>query len=426
MKRILLFLLAPLIGFFCQTTHAEPKSFGLTLTLPGNEIALESNTSAPPPTSLSENWYSVSLERGELVVDTVTKTRDPDSVVVTRKLSGSSTNLAVPQEMDNNPRHALALPVGAILGFRFSDSGYPDSKPPTIRIGRHASLLATPVLLRANWRQDVNLDSGRWSVGTEHERRKDGQVLAGSMSIVAFSPQSERHMLVPPARVMTFARQELLWLGQMTSTKTLDLILRRTWVTGEVDYVLIVGNSKGFAYLDQDRPFKSFSSGIGEYETFERHSSQSRQPPGKLNTKSSFSISEGFWNSALGKLDENDLPGTIADRLLKLNSEPVRFTFEYVPYLRTRANEASSTNPDYVWEGPLHVKIHFRQTSQVLLQASSLDGGGFGVTVGYMNGEIAIGISMSPHYNNSFTYYWVWSEIDGRFLRLLKVQLQGC
>jgi hypothetical protein len=257
-------------------------------------------------------------------------------------------------------------------------------------------------------------------------RRKDNRLLAGSLAVIASGPGKERRVLVPPAAGMAFVRQELLWLGRMTPTQAIDLLLRRTWITGEVDYVLVLGNSMGFAYLDEDRPFMAFSSGADDSESFVRHTAQSRQPPNGSFGVASFSVSAEAWNIAFQKLADSGLPGTLVDRVLTLDAEPLRFTVEYLPRWSAEHGVRTSTTEDYSREGPLLIKVHFRGRTQVLLQTGSLEDGAFRLQVGHINGEAAIQVSLSPRYNNSFVYYWVWSQIDGRFLRLLKSHSQGC
>jgi hypothetical protein len=42
------------------------------------------------------------------------------------------------------------------------------------------------------------------------------------------------------------------------------------------------------------------------------------------------------------------------------------------------------------------------------------------------DGEVAIHMDYVPHYNNSFTRWWVWDEASARFRRWLDYQSQGC
>ena len=107
-----------------------------------------------------------------------------------------------------------------------------------------------------------------------------------------------------------------------------------------------------------------------------------------------------------------------------LNGEKIRFSFEYLP--RLAANDSGPSSSQFMWEGPVLVRAHFRGKSQILQQTGPLDGSALRLQVDMLDNEPAIEMSWAPHYNNSFVNYWVWSERDKRFLRLSRAQAQGC
>lgn len=427
MYRVLVKTLFLALLAFNQAVHAELVPPQLFVTLPGDVLAIDSPGSQPPPSELPFQWYSVSIDSGNLRVDSATRTRSPDWTVVRRstgvtEIGGTVADSTAATEP---ARHALALPTSALLAFRF-DGGEPITSSPLIPFGTYPSA-APPFLLSADLRVAVAIGNESWTLSTEHARRKDGQLLAGSLALAATSPSGERLILVPPAAGMAFLRQEVLWVGRVTSSSLPSLILRRTWVTGEIDYVVTFDGAIGYARFDPDRAMRSFSSGVEEYESFERHVAQRRQPPNGKFGAAALAMSEDLWNASFERITETGLPGTLLDRQLSANAAgPVRFTVEYLPRWTAGDKERSSTNPEFFWEGPLLVKIHFRGKSQVLLQLGNLDGGPFRIQLDQLNGELAIEAAVSPHYNNSFVYYWIWSEADGRFLRLLSSHSQGC
>lgn len=52
--------------------------------------------------------------------------------------------------------------------------------------------------------------------------------------------------------------------------------------------------------------------------------------------------------------------------------------------------------------------------------------GQFSLSVGVVNGKAGVKIDHQPHYNNSFTRYWIFDETETRFRQLQSEQSQGC
>jgi hypothetical protein len=389
-----------------------------------------------PPAKLKFQWYSVSLlKNGSLEIGSVTQTRSPDWIVT---VEPSEDEPVAPV----SHAHTLALPDSALLGFRFlgeDDAGKNQEEPAThpqrVRLGTYPSA-AQPFVLTTGTRIPITIGKESWILFTEYERRNDGRLLDGSVALVATDPSGERMVLVPPAVGMAFTRQEVLWIGRIATrirepkeNVPPSFILRRTWITGEVDYIVVIEGETGYAYFDPDRAIQSVS--YCQERGAARHVVQHRQPPTGEFGSAAFKVPLDVWTNLEKQISATGLPGTLFDRQLVVNGETIRFTFEYLPSFEI-AEDASiqdtSRSPYYPW-GKVLVKVHFRGKSQVLT-GSSADGSDgdfpFRVQVGQLNGELAIRAEAYPTYCTHLLYYWVWSEADGRFLRLLKSDSQCC
>lgn len=416
MRRILALSVLLLL---CCHAYADPAPPTLLLTTPGEVMVTDVPLQALPPRRMTRAWYAVSLKDGALVLDRVVTTRKPDWTLTTRStaIAGGPTEMAAPEVPP--ARHALDMPDAAVLGFRLSDTT--DSEA-AFKAGVYPSFLRLPVLVQDRWKASFSVDGADWTLLTQSSRRKDGALLAGSLAL--FADNGRRQLLLPPAHGMAFERQELLWVGRLRPDSELDLLVKRIWITGEVEYVLRVGHALGYALIDPDRPIQFFSSGVEESEATDVHVAHKRQlPQGKFGL-AAFSVGEEAWNSALAEAERQGLPAFLFDRQLSLNDEKVRFTMEYLPRIVNSGSAPSSSM--LMWEGPIIIKAHFRGKTQALLQTGAQDGGGLRLQLGLHDGEPAIQMSFSPHYNNGFEVWWVWDATQQRFVRLYKVHQQGC
>jgi hypothetical protein len=425
MKTALFPLFAFIFAILSLPVQAELSHPMLVISMSGEALSIDMPEHPPePPMRLQDPWYSVSLDGSDLVLERSETTRRPDWSLSVRNTGTASTSSS-----DTRPvRHAVDMPGNALLAFRairwISSGGKEDVN---FKPGKYTSFLPLPEKLHDRWKQSFNKDGKIWTVSTESIRRKDGALLAGSLALVATSDTGERRILVPPAHGMAFEKQELLWLGSLGPHSDFDVLLKRTWVTGEIDYILNIGQSLGCGKFDPDYPHSYFSQGIDEYEGINTHFSQQRPLPTGNFGSAAFSIPEEEWNQAVYAATEKKLPELLFDRKLTMNSESVRTTIEYLPRLEFEAwLTPSSRCNDLYGKDDVLVKVHFRGKSQTLLQIGTLDGTPFRLQVGMLDGEPALEISWYPHYNNGFVYYWVWSEKEGRFLRLSKAHSQGC
>jgi hypothetical protein len=393
----------------------------MALTTPGEVLAGLPGHAPPPPRTLPAPWYAVSLKDGSLVLTAVQATRKPDWREI---FESTGTPAAGDTPEQPRPQHALALPDSALIGFQLSDTEY--GSPLPVPVGSYPSALPLPVVLRDRWAAIVKLDGKAWHLSTAVMRRKDGGPLAGSLSLVAALDSGEKRVLLPPTTGAAFEREELLWLGTVHSDHgdpEIDILVKRTLLTGKVEYVLKLGNAMGSVMFDPDHPYAVFSSGIEAYVDTEVHVRQHRPlPPAKFGT-AAFSIAEEAWNPAVDAAEKEGLPKLLFDRQLQLDGENLRFTIEYLPRVDAGGSPLSVED---AWAGPVIVKAHFRGNAQVLLETARLDDGPFTLQVGKLGGKTAIQVANQPHYNNSFLYYWAWDGQQQRFIRLYKRQEQGC
>jgi|GEM_PF-4494243 len=372
MYRIIIRALFLALLAFNHAAHSEPVARELLVTLPGDNLEFHSYEPLEretPPAKTSFQWYSASLlENGSLKIGSVTQTRLPDWVTTvnfTNTAETSDTSATSAAEVEPvNYEHALDLPDSALLGFKFYDPDEPITDSPLIPLGTYPSA-AQPFLLTTELRVPVTIGKESWTLSTEYVRRKDGKLLAGSLALIATNSSGRRMVLVPPAAGMAFTRQEVLWVGSIAirtrapkDSVPPSLILRRTWITGEIDYIVLIDGVMGDAYFDPDRAMRSFSSGEGEHEPlqFFRHVSQHRQPPSGGFGVAAFEVPNDGW-FGLGKpIAETGLPETLFDRQLVVNDEPVRFTLEYLPSYVSYPEEPSSASKQFLWEEQLFTR----------------------------------------------------------------------
>ena len=460
MSRVIvqIFFLALLV--FSHAARSEPE-VGLHVTLPGDIMCCDTPEQQAPPAKLPYWWYSASINGGNLKIEPVTQTRQSDWIV-TRRPINPSANSGADGNAKSTPNHSLDLPGPALLGFRFSDRlsdiyGYKDliTSPPLIPFGTYPSA-AAPFLLTTDLRVPIGKGKDSWILSTEYIRRKDGKLLAGSLSLIATNPSGERMVVVPPGGG-AFIRQEVLWVGRIAArTRNIpkdsvlpSLIMRRTWLTGGIDYVVVIDGAIGGANFNPDRP-TSFSNFADDDEVESRHITQHRQPPSDefgVIALDVLGVREELWD-ALSRIEATGMPGMLFDRQLVMNTEPVRFTIEYLPvYSESRWH--TSSGEEIFWQAQALLKVHFRGKSQVLLQVAGVGIDSLRVHIGQLltfafvmslvvmakprplagfktksvteltrrlvNGGLAIQASTNFEHTG-FSDYWVWSEADGRFL----------
>lgn len=378
----------------------------LQLSLPGEPIR---NTEPG-------RWLAATLDEQGLLLTPVAGMRRSDWTLLLQETATDPETRRTRAEFTEQKPDALALPEGALLALQSAGG----------TAGRHANALEAPVLLREGWRQRVVLQGEHWLLEAEARHGTDGRLLAGSMSIMATKlGETQRTELLPPAVGMAFLRQELLWVGRTAGQGLPDLLLRRTWITGEVDYVTVMAGERAVATLDADHPWQKLNDGAEELASTARHA-QARPLVGGRFGVAAFRLAEEEWNSALARQAETATAATLFDRQLRVDDEALRFTADYLPRWEGGESAENSTAPGFAWAGPAVLKVHFRGTTQALVQAGALDGSPLRVQVGRVGGEPAIEVQLQPNPTTSLLQRWVWDANERRFVRLLKQQDQGC
>lgn len=404
---------------------ADAPALSLFLSAAGEASPFGMPDTAQPPWKLPAPWYAVSLQDGQLHVDPVHRTRAPDWHQ-DYKITDPAQH---PADEGPTPRHALDLPDGALLGLRLAEAAdlLKSSRP--LRTGNYPSALPVPITLHDRWQATAQVNGQSWHLSTTSQRRKDGALLAGSLSLLAQRDGGAAIVLLPPTAGGAFEREELLWLGSLhasAATPDVDFLLKRTLLTGEVQYLMRLDGVIGTTMFDPDHAYDVFSSGIEAYQTTERHAQQMRPPPPERIDGPSFAIPDTDWNAALDAASKDKLPKTLFDRQLMLDGDKLRITIEYLPSVEATGTpgEIYLSSGSSFSNGPLLVKAHFRGKTQILLRAERLDDA-FSLLAGMLRGEPAIMMGV-PYYNNYMSYDWVWDAAQQRFVRLYQAQAQGC
>lgn len=429
---------------------AQAAEYRLELGYPGDELH---QGNRPKKTKLSswvatQRWSALVLKDGALFVEPVTEATESDWVSVSGGDADRMLEGRAPKRSAKPTGISLKSPAGTIVLARLVDQF---GSPVAMNPGQYASSVPSMVL-REEWMASAEIAGRKWRFYTRHQKRPDGRLLAGSLEILADDLQSNlrQMVLLPPASGMAFAKQELLWLGDLDGDAEPDILLKRTLLSGHVDIVLVVGTMRQFVSHDPDLPASFFSSGVEpESNGFSWNRNRPLVVPISFASHGIFSVREEVW---LKKLYPNatqhdqdvqqseptesrstgeppfqrqlpTLPVSISDRQFNFKGETIRFTMEYLPRVES-PQESSGNRP--AWGGDVVVRVFFRGKSQVLMEASPPDGGAFELAVGVIGEEAGIRVRHQPHYNNSFIYYWIYDKEDQRFRRLSSEQSQGC
>ena len=414
-QAIVLWLLSLLFAF-CATSAIAGSDASLQLAIPGQALSRPGDDSKD---ALSA-WYALSLNDGVLSVQQANGATPSNTLFVTGKRADQLLEGYPLRRPAKSGGQTVNAPADALLLMRIHQNtgGFRQLTP-----GEFPSQV-TAHILHEGWLANGEVGGRKWNFAVTHKKRPDGKLLAGSLSIVGTADgAAPQKVLVPQASTMAFNKQELLWLGDLNGDGEPDLLLKRTWVTGEMDFVLVVSSMLATAYVDPDHPAAYFSSGVEpDSNSFEWTKNQAAPTPIKFSTMGTFTIGEEEWARLL-PADSMALPKMLTDRQFKLNGETVRVTLEHLPRV---ADEGGSSAGNIMWDGTVLVRLNFRGKSQVLMQAAAPDGGGFSLSVGMLNGRPGVLINYQPHYNNSFVRYWIFDEAEARFRRLQSAQMQGC
>ncbi|GLS94167.1 hypothetical protein [Piscinibacter gummiphilus] len=374
-------------------------------------------------------WHAIVLDGTHLVVAPVTGTRPADGRTASAKTEADLPRLAAADFQPEGP--ALDLPPGALFAAQATDDDATTRGVLPYPPGRHPSLLDAPARLRPGWSATVRLGGGPVTVSARGPLRPDGVPLDGGLALYTSAAGKDATVLLPPAHGTGYALQELLWLGDANGDGLADVIVRRVAPSGQVDHAVVFGGLVASASIDPDHPATAFSSGADEAENPEtaaigvwRHAGDTRPlPPPRFGT-AAFTVSSETWFAATA--GPPALPARFVDRQLDLASERLRFTLDYQPLAGYDAALGSSAPEGAHHLGPVLVRVHFRQRTQVLMQAADPDGAPLRVQVDQLGGQPAIAIDYQPHYNNQYRITWLWNPATGRFERSFIRHSQGC
>lgn len=424
--RLLLMVLALWGAGFADGAYASGR---LELAYPGDTLYQENR---PKKTKLStwvaqQRWSALSVRDGVLHVEPVTETTQSDWVSVAGKDADYVLAKGAFKRPPKSAMLALKPPTDAVVLARIDlDNGASAGFDP----GAYPGYIA-PAVLREGWTASAEVAGRKWKFYTRHEKRTDGKMLAGSLEIMADDGSNQEPMvLLPKASGMAFARQELLWLGDLNGDMEPDLLLKRTRLTGDIDIVVVAAHRRGLTYHDPDQPITYFSSGV---EPESNGFSWNRKSPLPVTSEfvahGSFSIDEEEWKKKMypqeqpSPMEPPALPVLLADRQFKWGGETIRFTLEHLP---RASNHHDSSASESTWGGSVVVRAFFRGKSQALMEAEAPDSGQFTLSIGMIGNKPGIKVDHQPHYNNGFTRHWIYDKNEARFRRLSVVHSQGC
>jgi hypothetical protein len=394
------------------------ESSWLAVQAPGEWQEL-SEAGLPPPT-VANPWYALTIDAQSLTITPVTSTRKPEVTASLSALQEPGPEDSPPPPPELPTLYALALPPGAAFGFQPGGDA-----PVTTRPGRYRSALDAPLAITPRMIAPATVGGKTWALVTDVRARPDGKPLDGSVSLLARDVYGEELMVVPPVMGLAFSDYQILWVGQLTPRSTVDAVVRRTWITGQIDYVLSVAGVIAVATVDPESPVRAFSSGVENYLSVVRPTEQPHDPDETFAPAVSIAIDEE-WNAAYDKAAAAGLPAQMLERTFTFRGAPVRLTVDYLPMWPDPYAGPDSISPTSWWLGRALVKVTYGGKTQTLIGLPRLDDGGFTFSLGTVGNEVAIYVTHQPHYNNDFEYRWVRRESDGRFLRTYIYKSQGC
>lgn len=402
---------SPLLLLACLNAGAAQ----LTLAAPGEPLYLGDKPKSTPlaPSIAARGWQALAIRDGALILTPATELGPSGWLTVQGKHADRlREGKPVTPEPDGK---ALKLPPDALFALRLSDENGAALPLP----GAASASALAPAVLEQGWGASAMIAGKPWTLSTRSQKRPDGKMLAGSLELIG-QRGGEEQVLLPVAGGMAFARQELLWLGDLDGDARPDLVLRRTHLTGDVSYVMVLGHERALVTIPDVATASYFSSGVEpESNGFSWAREAALPAPFLMARQGGFTITGEVWTREIGA-PAPLLPKVIAERQFKLQGETIRFTLDYVP----RVSQELGWGNAAMWNGPVLVRVWFRGRSQVLMEADAPDDDNFTLAFGLRGGSAAIQIGYHPHYNNGMQYHWVF---DGeRFRRVLAIHEQGC
>lgn len=364
-----------------------------------------------------KTWYQFSVNNNNLNIKLISKLRPSDWLKAIENTSEANNSSPV----FKSSGYTVDTANDALFSMNMTDE---NGRYKKVSTGFFSSVLPTSQIITQNWRFPFNLDKQRYQIYSEYQYQENGALLNGSMTLKISTPKNKSEVILAPADNAIYRRQELLWLGDLDSNNYPDLILKRTLLTNEYEYVLVINGQSQAIRIDSDNPIKISSSGAEEESITIQHRTETRSLTPKKFGLVAFSLNQENFNDKLSNARKTQLPSILDDRLLNLNDEPLRITFEHIPRFQIANGGISSAiyNP---WGGSVLIKTYFRGQVSVIMEMGDLDGS-FKLQADLVNTQPAIQIYYDPHYNNNLINYWLWDEQQLRFRRWLIVHNQGC
>jgi hypothetical protein len=320
--------------------------------------------------------------------------------------------------------------------------------------------------VREGWKQDFDLAGNPWRLRAHYVRGTNGRVLPGSMQLaVEQKGGGQTSVVLDRAPGVVFSNQAVLWAGDLNGDGAPDFLIRRTLVTGEIDYVLSISNRDGKYVaggitVDPDHAVNRFSAGMeGPEARPPRHgphrSAADASPPSTPITPhyarsgatavsgiSIYANPQGVKSLPPG-IEEPGLapflaltPGVKRDLSFTFEGETYRIVAEIIP-----TYAGGSRVPRYqprlffgAYGGrtglSLTIALHHNGVRQVLLVTQPyMDDSDMRLTAGDLDGsrELSLSIDWWPNPNNAMHHVWKRVQGLGRVVkRVSSFQSQGC
>jgi hypothetical protein len=235
MHRIFSALFLLLLAFPALGNWSVRNDTRLKVATPDDDVRSEIKKRRTNSSALSVPWNLIVIAGNQLIIGVVSQSKRGGWRISTTGPIDKTGFVESPiRHAVREQSEQLALPNGAILGFHFRRIDRPGPIT-TFAPGKHLSALSVPIILGTELKQLITIRNETWTLTTTYQRRPDGQLLAESLSLIAINSGGVQRVLVPPAAGMAFLRQELVWVGRISAGSIVDFVLRRIWLTGEIE-----------------------------------------------------------------------------------------------------------------------------------------------------------------------------------------------
>lgn len=364
-----------------------------------------------------KDWYAISLYKNQLTISQCQKKTQSDWIYKSGSLSESIAQIAM--KKGKRQKDALALPPNGLFAFKaLTDS----NQVIHFKEASVQSILDTTIILKNNFERKITFGTQKVTLLAKGQKREDNRLLAGSMTLYAIR-NSDTTILMPPEAGALYSKQELLWLGDVNKDGQLDALIKRTSKVGTSTMHFYFCSTHNRYEIDEDYPYQVYSAGIEDYLGILKHDAQQLPLKGvEPFGRKAFSVSNSAFYDSNIELDSLKTPTTLLDKMLILDGEKVRFTYDHTP----RYGGKEGAYNVYYGSTATHITVHYQGHSQALMDIGASDGSPTRIQIDKIDNKVAIKIEYMPHYNNIFTMYWIWDTDKQRFRRYMQYHAQGC